>query len=516
MNWYDGILGGMQRKGSPSSQPPPPAPEKKTLGEVCLALEDNLTLLEGEFLSPRNADLVLRRYTIGAVPACVVYMDGMAGRAAVNDFLLRQTMAPILEGVMPGKRMDALISHSISIGDVEKSVSLDEAVSAVLDGRSVLFVDGETACVLLETRGFEKRGVQEPAAETVVLGPNEGFTETMRTNITLIRRIVRAPDLVSEMLGIGTDMKTSCAILYVDSIANPAIVEEVKKRINAIDAPAVSNAGELMQWIEDRPNALVPQILLTERPDRAASFLLEGQVVVVVDGSTMVLAMPVTLFHMMHTSDDSFLRWQYGTLSRLVRFVGMIVSIWLPAMYLSVLVYHNELLPMDLLTAIAESHAMVPFPVGLETLAMTLALELISEAGMRIPASLGPSLSIIGALILGQAAVAANIVSPLLIIIIAVTALGGFCVPQYNLAVACRLLRYIMLASSCLWGFSGLAVGTFLVFVRVSSLESFGVPLLSPYAPKKPSNPDVFARLPVWMQKRAPGFMKTRPRRGAP
>lgn len=254
--------------------------------------------------------------------------------------------------------------------------------------------------------------------------------------------------------------------------------------------------------IEDNPISLIPQILETERPDRTADCLCNGQVAVMVDNSPYALIAPITFFHLLHAADDSFMRWQYGTFTRLLRSLGLLISLFLPAIYLSLTTYHAHMIPLDLLTSIAETRAKVPFPILVEILILEFSFYLINEAGTRMPKQIGSALGIVGALILGQAAVSASIISPILVIIVALTGLGNYVTPTYSMSLAIQILRFgILFAAACL-GLYGIVLCLFLYLCSLCALTSFNEPMMAPFAPYRPHNPDLMLRLPLFLQRR--------------
>jgi len=269
------------------------------------------------------------------------------------------------------------------------------------------------------------------------------------------------------------------------------------------------------QFIEDKPFQIIPQVLNTERPDRAASFIMEGQVIIIGEGVPFVNVVPVTFFAMFHAAEDSFLRWPFGTAIRLIRILGLFLATLLPALYVSLILYHQEMIPTDLLVAFATARENVPFPTIIEVLMLEISFELIREAGIRVPGVIGPTLGIIGALILGQAAVAANLVSPVLIIVVAVTGLGNFAIPSYSLATGIRLIRFGLILSGAFLGFYGVAAFLFIAGCFACSIKSFGVPFLSPISPVTKKNPDIIARMPNFKQKMRPDYLNTPNRKRA-
>lgn len=464
-------------------------------------LEENLHAMRVLFHVPPNTDVVFRPLTACGTEGCLVYMDGMAGLHTLDQFVL----GPLLgaQGSYAGEELlDTLIGGVLAINDVQRAGWLSEVVRAVLDGRSALLLAGCKEAILMETRGYERRAVSTPVNETVIMGPHEGFVENLRTNITLLRRIVRSEMLVTEIFSLGSELPTNVALIYLSGVARPELVERMKKRIQSLNVTHCPGSGFLMQLIEDNPYALMPQILQTERPDRATSFLTEGQILVMVDGSPYALSAPITLFHVLHASDDSFMRWQYGSFMRVSRTIGLLLSLFLPGMYIALISFHSHMIPLNLLTSIAESRALVPFPVIVEIFIMEISLYLINEAGTRVPSQVGAVLSIVGALILGQAAVAASVISPILIIVVALTGIGNFTLPQYAAGFGTQILRLIIIVASATLGIYGIILAAFLLLCHLGSMTSLGEPYLAPVAPYRPHNPDILMRLPLWMQRR--------------
>lgn len=401
------------------------------------------------------------------------------------------------------------MNHVLSINNVEKVKEYNKIISKILNGVTALFVDGCEEALLIESRGYEKRNIDKPSTESVVMGSQEGFTENLRTNITLIRRIIKNKDLITEILPVGKTSNSNCAIMYLDGIANPKLIKEVKKRIKNINIDFVTGDGMIEQFIEDKPSQIIPQVLNTERPDRAASFIMEGQVIIIGEGVPFVNVVPVTFFAMFHASEDSFLRWPFGTAIRLIRILGLFFATLLPALYVSLILYHQEMIPTDLLVAFATARENVPFPTIIEVLILEISFELIREAGIRVPGIIGPTLGIIGALILGQAAVAANLVSPVLIIVVAVTGLGNFAIPSYSLATGIRIIRFGLILAGAFLGFYGVAAVLFIVCCFACNMKSFGVPFLSPISPVTKKNPDIVVRAPNFKQKMRPDYLNT-------
>ena len=475
--------------------------EEIVRAELTGSLERDVGRLRAALNAEVNTDPHFRYFMMDGLRLCVVYIEGMASDVKIADFILRAMAECPCDGMEMD--LDNLRDRVLEIAQCDEEQRVEAILRAVVTGMTAVLAEGADHALLLETRGYPARQVDKTTNESVVLGAQEGFVESLRTNITLIRRYVPSPRLVTEALNVGTGIPCQLSLIYLDGVARPEIVDEMRRRLRAIDAPTVRGIGELQQRIEDRPTALLPQMLQTERPDRAASCLMDGQVVVLADNSPYALAAPASVFHLMHASDDAFARWQYGTFLRIIRFAGMLISVFLPGLYIALTGHHMHLIPMSLLTSIAEARAGVPFPVLVEILLMEFSFYLINEAGTRMPRQIGGALGIVGALILGQAAVSASIISPILIIIVALTGLGNYAVPDYSFGLGLILYRLCVIAAGAVFGLYGICIAAFCMVTAVCGMRSLGMPYVAPVAPHRPHNPDILLRLSPRMQRRA-------------
>jgi spore germination protein KA len=332
-----------------------------------------------------------------------------------------------------------------------------------------------------------------------VRGPQEGFTETLRTNTSLIRKRIKDENLIAETIQVGERSRTPCVLLYIKNIANVSMIEEARRRIASIKTDYLNDSGELEQFIEDNTYMPFPQVNATERPDKCALALSDGKAVILVDGSPFALIIPSVFTDFIRSSEDPFLRWPYTSMLRLVRIISILTSLMLPGIYIAITTFHQEMIPTSLLLAIDAAREKVPFPTIVEILVMEISFELIREAGIRIPGPLGPTIGIIGALILGQAAVAASIVSPILIIIVAVTGIGSFALPDYSMAFSIRYMRFGYIILGSIAGFLGLTTGLYIHGIFLVSAKSFGVPIFTPYGPRTQSKySDGILIPPIW------------------
>lgn len=482
--------------------------EKLMHSELSKTLDDNINTFKLLLNSDVNADAHFRMLSLRGLRLCALYIEGMADDRKISEFVLRacaERDEPLPEPVSA----TAVAEDVLEIADCETESRVGAILDKVVTGMTAVLIDGCDEAALLETRGYPARQVNRTTNESVVIGAQEGFVESLRTNMTLLRRYVPSPNLVIECLTVGTEVPCHVTLAYLKGVVAVDIVDAARSRLKRIDARTVQGLGAIQQLIEDSPWSLLPQMLQTERPDRAASCLMDGQVVILADNSPCALAAPVTLFHQLHASDDSFSRWQYGSFLRLIRIAGMLLSVFLPGLYIALTDYHMHLLPLSLLGSISEARANVPFPILTEILIMEFSFYLINEAGTRMPQQLGSALGIVGALILGQAAVAASIISPILIIIVAITGLGNYAIPDYGFGIGLVICRLFVIACGAVLGLYGVCLAAFVMLVGVCGMRSLGCPYVAPVAPHRPHNPDILLRLPMWMQRR-PMFFASR------
>lgn len=463
-------------------------------------LRRNMRLMEEVLHLGENSDIVLRKMVALGQKCALYYVDGMVGAQLAADFVIRPLLRCV-EVYSGEQALEAACMRLIEAPEVKRIPSPQEAVQTMMGGLCMLLIDTCDEAVLVDVRFYVKRSVSSPKTETVVIGPHEAFTEPLRDNLTLLHRMLPTPDLICRRVTVGKSIQTNAAIVSLRTACREETVREIEKRITQANVDDVLTIGMLNQLIEDDPMAPLPQTVTTERPDRAVSFLLEGQAVVLIDGSPRALAMPMTLWHLFHAPDDSYMRWQYGSFMRLIRLLGAVVSLLLPALFVSIVIFHPIWLPMSLLTNIIQSRSVVSISLLSEALLMLLVFDLINEAGTRIPGLLGSSFGLVSALILGTAAVDAGLVSPLLLIVVALSGLGSYALPDYSLSFAFRMGQMVLLLSGGLLGLPGICLASLLLLCRVAGMESLGQPYLAPRSPARTHNPDLILRAPVYRQR---------------
>ncbi len=497
-----GFLGGWP--DSQESKQEPPAPPASS------SLTENENRLKKEYYKDINPDILLRRFMLGGtIPALVVCINGMASTTQVNDFILRQGMVPGCMMAAGENLAQYAFEHVFAHQDASLENDWAKIKMAICEGRTAVFIEGDSQAVLMDTRGFEKRSVSTTQNEKVIRGPQEGFNESIRTNVTLLRRIIKTDDFICEFQDAGGKNNVVMVIAYRASVVNPKLLEEVKRRLEKVDTRMILNSGTLEQLTEQHSLSPLPQILTTERPDRAAAHIMQGHVVVICEGSPTVHVMPVTLFTLMATSEDSFMRRPLGSVLRIVRYIGATLSILLPGYFLSLALHHQGMMSTEVVTTIIASRQMVFLPLGVEMIFLLWVFQLIREAGLRVPGGVGQAIGIIGGLILGQAAVAANMVSTVVLIIVALSGMGNFTIPDYSTQIAAEYFRLILVILGWIGGLLGLTAGLLAIAAWMATLKSYGVPFLTPVAPKTYSSRPPILRGAITQHQRGDDYTNT-------
>ena len=498
------------------------------------SVDVNLDYIKSRYNVLINSDIKLREFILNArgkqFKAFIIYIDGLVDTSSINDFILNPLMIKSYSNQNNEPQVvSEAITNNISVrkikrfnitdyiyecllpqNSVKKVSSFDELVQNVNSGNCALFVDTINFAFDIDIKKFAQRSISEPKNEPSVRGSQEAFVENLRTNTSLIRKNINNENLIIENITIGKTNKNNCAVCYIKDIANSSLVSEAKYRLNNLDVDYVLSSSELIQLICDDPETTLPEILTTERADKACSSLLQGRVVIIYNGSPYALILPVTLFDFFTSQEDINLNYHFSNLLKVLRAIAFFITLLLPGLYLAITIYHRELLPTELLYSIVASRVNVPFPIVVEILIMELSFELIREAGLRVPSPLGSTVGIVGALVLGEAAVSANIVSPILIIIVAITAISSFAIPDFSLGFHLRISRFAYTILGALCGFLGIGIGIFIHLITLCSLKSFGVPYLSPYMPKSNVRNNGYMLRPVWKREKRSDFLNAK------
>ncbi len=505
--------------------------------KIFTQIDKNLDFLKYKYNALICNDVIIREFSLLAqnieYKAFVMYIDGMVDSPVINEFILSPLMMRNRANIFDDKQkkfvseekidnvtlknfkkskeknlVDFIYNSLIPQNSVDKVTDFSDVYSAINMGNCMLFVDSLDTAFNLDVKGFKQRNIDSPSNEVVVRGSQEAFVENIRTNTSMIRRLVNNENLVMETLTVGQITKTQVSIGYIKSLANEDLVAEVRYRINNLSVDYLISSGQLEQLIQDSPESLFPQMVATERPDKVSNFLLEGRVVIVVNGSPYVLVAPGVFVDFITSPEDLNLKYQFSNLEKIIRLLAIFLSLLLPGIYIAVTNYHQELIPTELLFTIAAARESVPFPTFVEILLMEVSFELIREAGLRVPTPLGSTIGIVGALILGEAAVSASLVSPVLIIIIAITGICSFSIPDFSLNFTFRIYRFVYIILGYMAGFLGISFGVFIQLAIMCKLKSFGSPYINPYilGKNKRSISSYFIP-PIWKRERTSPFV---------
>lgn len=454
-----------------------------------------------------SADFVSRPIKIGPennLDVCILFMEGLINTTALQeliDSLIYKIKANDLNHSFfnNSSLIHALKEKAVTVGGVTEVRDYPTLMTNLLSGHAAVLVEKQATAITVNIPGFEKRSIEEPQSATLIKGPRDGFTETLGTNISLLRRRIRSADLWMEAKEIGRVTKTKVVVAYIKGIVNEEVLKEVHQRLDRIRIDAILETGYIEELIQDETFTPFPTIFSTERPDAVAGKLVEGRVAIFVDGSPFVMVVPSLIVEFFQAGEDYYQRADIATLLRILRFFCFFLALLAPSLYIAVLTYHQEMLPTTLLVGIAAQREGVPFPAFLEALIMEVCFEILREAGVRMPRAVGQAMSIVGALVLGQAAVQAGLVSSAMVIVVSLTAIANFCFPSINLATTVRILRFGMMSLSAVFGLVGVMFGLILLCVHLSTLRSFGVPYTAPAAPFiLQDQKDVFFRVPWW------------------
>lgn len=435
--------------------------------------------------------------------AIALFVDGLIDTKEVNQAL--KSLMVLEDG---SEDIQVIEEALLPVSQIARVDDYKKLLQAVLSGDTGILVDGNAEGLTLGIRGAEKRSVNEPEGEAVVRGPREGFIENIRTNTSMLRRKLKTPRLKMKSLVVGRETNTNIVVAFLEGIADQQVVDEVSRRISNIDMDAVLESGYIEELIQDNMYSPFPQLMYSERPDTVAGALLEGRVAIFVDGTPMVLIAPATFWMMMQANEDYFERFQMATLVRLLRYLFLIIALVTPAVYVAITTFHQQMLPTTLLLSIAAARESIPFPAIVEALIMEIAFEALREAGIRLPKTVGQAVSILGALVVGQAAVQAGIVSAPMVIVVSITGIASFTIPHFNASISIRMLRFPLMVAASILGIYGILVGILILLGHMANLRSFGVPYLSPIAPMSVGDlKDILIRAPWSMMEKRPSFL---------
>ncbi|WP_438494414.1 spore germination protein [Paenibacillus sp. IHBB 3054] len=465
----------------------------------------DITLQEITKRIGQSSDVVFRRFTnesLSSLSLAFIYIDGLVNADAVNQTVLQPLMEMVApkSGAITAKDAFSLIKDQmLPVGGVKEGKTLESLLPMLFDGYTLILFEGLQVALAADTSGWEKRSINEPTSQGVIRGPKEGFTESLRTGTSMLRRRLKTSDLRIEEYKIGQRTQTGVALVYLEGIASEQVLAEIRRRLNAIETDSILESNYIEEFIQDGGLTPFPTIQNTERPDALAGGILEGQVGIMIDGTPFALLAPSTFFNFFQSSEDYYQRYDISSFLRLIRYSAFFVSMLLPALYIAVTTFHQEMLPTTLLISLAAQREGVPFPALAEALLMEVTFDVLREAGVRMPRTIGPAISIVGALVLGQAAVQAGLVSAAMVIVVSFTAISNFVIPSLAIANSIRLIRFVMMLIAATLGLFGIMSFLMVLLIHLAGLRSFGVPYLSPVAPMTPRYlKDIFIRTPLW------------------
>ncbi|MCQ6559505.1 spore germination protein [Paenibacillus mendelii] len=464
-------------------------------------LDDNIAMIQSALGG--SPDLIVKGFKWGDQwRAALLFIDGMVDATQMHEMIVEPLLSLRKDDVpfepSPGiDALHALKDHVLSAANVSVVDQPALLFNSMFSGDAVLLLDGSASALRIDVFGIEERPVGEPITQSVIRGPMEAFTENYRKNVVLIRRRIKDPNLWIESRLIGKVTKTQVGIMYLRNVADDKIVQEVRQRLDRIDIDGILESGYIEELIQDRTITPFPTLNNSERPDAVAAALLEGRVAIVVDGTPFVLTVPGLFVHFFQSVEDYYQRADIGTLLRVIRFISFFIAMLAPSFYIAVSTFHQEMLPTGLLINLAAQREGVPFPAFIEALLMEVTYEILREAGVRMPRTVGQAVSIVGTLVIGQAAVDAGIVSAAMVIIVSITAIASYVIPTANMSITVRMIRFVLMGLSASFGMYGMLIGIIGMVVHLCTLRSFGVPYMLPFGPFVMSDQkDTLFRLP--------------------
>lgn len=474
-------------------------------------LSDNLSVIRE--IMKGSSDVIIREFYLNIgriVEGALILVDGLVNDKIINDNIIYPLMHNVHSSMKEDCGDDGIITHVekslLSVSQIKEATEIDELLSSFLNGDVVLLVDGAAKALIISSKGWEQRSVEEPPSEAVIKGPRECFIENLRTNTSLIRRKIKNPELTFEALTLGRKTGTNVCIAYIKGVAKQELIDEIKKRLTAINTDAILESGYIEQYIEDSPESVFSTVGYTEKPDVAAAKLLEGRAAIIVDGTPFVLTVPLLFIESFQSAEDYYFKPYFANMLRMTRVISYAITVLAPAVYVAITTFHQELLPTSLLLTMAAAREGIPFPAFIECFIMLVTFEMLREAGVRLPRPVGQALSIVGALVVGESAVSAGIIGAPMVIVVAITALSGFVAP--NEADSAAVLRFVLLILGATLGGFGIAIGLLGTLVHLSSLKSFGYPFFYPVAPfDTGDSKDAVLRAPLWLMIKRPKGM---------
>lgn len=482
---------------------------KKTASVLSISknLNKNISKIKDDF--GHSSDLVINYFKLDKNKDLIcanIYIDSLVDRSTINNLSSELTKLKYEYcNSKPEISFDVLMNYFSGLTDSIDSYDYEILYENILAGNTIFLIDGYDKFFTVLTKSDEARSITEPTSQTVIRGPKDGFTEKANKNIQLIRERIRNKNLKIENLSIGSITKTRVSIMYINKIARDEIVQEIRYRLDQIEIDGIMESGYIEELIKDDRYTIFPTFINSEKPDSVVGDLLEGKVAILIDGTPFVLTAPALMIDFLHSSEDFYHNYIVSSILRFFRFLAFFLTLLVPSLYIAITAFHQEIIPTSLLISIAAQREGVPFPALIEALLMELTFEIIREAGIRMPRAIGPAISIVEALVLGEAAVNAGIISSVMVIVVSITAISSFAIPYYEMANAARSIRFILMFLAGALGLYGVFMGLIVLVLHLCNIKSITVPYLTPIAPKiKGGYKDTVLRFPLWAMKYRP------------
>src|SRR5690625_1271679 len=475
---------------------------------ISKSLQENIDYLI--YLLDDTNDLKIRVLQISDanIKVAIIFFEGISDPITTEQSILNNIEKETNLPLNTNELFDYISHKLIAVNDVKKEGHFNEIVNALLSGMTIFLMEDVNDCLIINTIGGDFRQIEEPVTETLIRGPRDGFVENIQSNLALIRRSIRDPNLRFKTYTVGRRSRNNLVVVYVDDIVHPPLIEELDRRLKTIDIDIVPESGYIEQLIEDSFLSPFPQILHSERPDKVSAAIMQGKFAIILDGTPFVLIAPAVFANVLQSPEDYYERWTIGSLLRILRYFGAFISIFLPALYIALVSFQPGMIPSELVFSIAGTRQDVPFPPVVEAFLMVVTFELLQEAGARLPQTIGQTIGIVGGLVIGEASVQAGIVSPIMVIVIALTAVANFAIHAYSVAIGFRIIRFGFMIAAGMFGLYGLVLAYIMVNIHFVNLKSFGVPYSTPFSPffKKDWN-DVIIRFPLAKLTNRPGYL---------
>ena len=457
-------------------------------------------------LCGNSQQVVTRKFQIGKVNpigAAIIYKDGLVDQNIINRDILNPLMHQIDEDLSKIELIDQYVCDKyISMSKINIELDINMVVIDIKNGKTAIIITSTKGFIVADTAGGEHRSISEPMDEVGVRGPRDGFVENIQINLSLIKRELKDKNLKIENIIVGKRSQKDIALVYIDDIVDKGILDDIRNRLSLIDVDFIGSSGEISQYIENYPYSIFPQAYVTQRPDVVQSNLLEGKIGIIVDGTPFALTVPVLFIDFFQAAEDYYQRTIVSNFNRFIRIFATFAVVMLPSIYLTLVMYNSELIPIRFIVPIVQSRKGIGLSPFLEILSMQVVIEILREGGLRLPAKIAQTLSVVGGFIIGNAALQAKLVSPTTLVIVGVATIGTFIIPSYDMSISIRLLGFPLLFLVNYLGALGLVVGLYFLFIHLLSLDSFGVPYfpLDKYGDLK----DMFMRAPLWKMNKRP------------